>query len=88
MDVVLCINTPINAMLHFAELLLTLSSTETPLQPITLRLHKVVKQYCFQFSINFQTHERYFHGIHYFFSGRGDISTAVGTFNSKTYDRN
>ena len=80
--------TPINAKLHIAELLLTILITETSVQQITLLLLTVLKQNCFQFSINFQTYERCFHGIHYFLSGRRDISTTVGTFNSETYDRN
>ena len=75
-------------MLNIAEQLLTISSTETSLQQITLLLHIVLKQYYFQFSYNFQTYERCFHGIHYFSSGRRDIFPTVGTFNSETYDRN
>jgi len=78
------VNTLINAMLHIAELLLTFNSTETSVQPIILLLTTELKQHYFQFSNTFQTYERYFHGIHYFLSGRGDISTTVGTFNSET----
>jgi len=81
------LNTAINAKLHIAELLLTFLITETSVQQITLLLLIVLKQYCFQISINLQTYERCFHGIHYFLSGRRDISTTVGTFNSETYDR-
>jgi len=40
----LYVNTPINAMLNIAEQLLTISSTETSLQQITLLLHIVLKQ--------------------------------------------
>ena len=82
------VNTPINAMLHITELLLTINNTETSLQQITLQLHRVLKQYYFQFSNNFQTYERCFHGIHYFLYSREDISPTVGTFNSEPYDRN
>ena len=82
------VNKLINAMLHITELLLTINNTETSLQQITSLLHRVLKQYYFQFSNNFQTYEICFHGIHNFLSGRGDISTTVGTFNSETYDRN
>jgi len=84
----LYVNTPINAMLNIAEQLLTISSTETSLQQITLLLHIVLKQHYFQFSYNFQNYDSCFHGIHYFSSGRKDISSTVGTFDSETYDRN
>lgn len=87
-DEYIYINTTINAMLHITELLITISSTATSLQQITLLLHRELKQYYFQFSNNFQTYERCFHGIHYFSSGRRDISPTVGTFNSELYDRN
>ena len=76
-------------MLHITELLLTINSTETSVQQITLLLQRVLKQYYFKFSdIIFQTYERCFHGIHYFLYSRGDISPTVGTVNSETYDRN
>jgi len=81
-------NTPINAMLHITELLLTINITETSLQQITLQLHTVMKQYYFQFSNNFQTYERCLHGIHYFLSGRRDSSATVGKFNRERVDRN
>jgi len=80
----LYVNTPINAMLHITEQLLTINSAEMSVQQITLMLDIILKQYYFQFSNNFQTYERCFHGIHYFLSGRGDISPTLGTFNSKT----
>jgi len=73
----LYVNTLINTVLHIAELLLTFSSTKTSVQKITLLLHRIRNQYCFQFSNNFQTYERYFHEIHYFLSRRRDISTTV-----------
>jgi hypothetical protein len=84
----LYVNTQINAMLHITELLLTINNTTISVQQITLLLHRVLKQYYFHFSYNFQTYEKFFHGIHYFSSGRRDISPTVETFNSKTYDRN
>jgi hypothetical protein len=84
----LYVNTPINAMLNVVEKLLTISTTETSLQQITLLLHKILKQYYLLCSYNFQTYERCFDGIHYFSSGRRDISPAVETFNIETCDRN
>jgi len=49
----LYVNTPINAKLHIAEPLLTISSTETTVQQTTLLLGIILKQYYFQFSNNF-----------------------------------
>ena len=76
-----------NAKLHISELLLTINSTETSVQRITLLLYRMLKQHYFKISNNFRTYERYFQGIRYFLYSRADISPNVGTFNSETYDR-
>jgi hypothetical protein len=85
MDVKIFVKTPINAMLHITELLLTINNTETSLQQITLLLHRVLKQYYLEFLKNFQTYEICLHGIHYFLYSRRDISPTAGIFNNETY---
>jgi hypothetical protein len=47
------VNTPINAKLYITEILLTINSTATSVQQITSLLHRVLRQYYFQFSYNY-----------------------------------